>query len=137
MTALFLASAAMNAAMAVASAVATLVVADRLGAGWGGVPNTAGIVGTGLGAWVLAQVMAARGRRAGLAAGYATSLVGAVLAVVAVTRRDVIWLTVGMLLLGCGNAAAQLSRYAGADLFPYAGAASRSRWWSGPGLSEP
>ncbi len=118
MAALFSGAALMNAAMAVASAVSTIVAGDRLGAGWGGVPNTAGIVGTGVGALALTRLMDRRGRRAGLAFGYAASALGAAIAAGAVAAGDVLLLIGGMLLLGVGNAGAQLSRYAAAELYP-------------------
>lgn len=107
----------MNASMAVASTTATLVAADRLGAGWGGVPNTAGIVGTGAGALALTRLVRTSRRRA-FVLGYAAAAAGACLAALAVANGDVIGLCLGMLLLGLGNAGAQLSRYAAADLHP-------------------
>ncbi|GAA0332835.1 MFS transporter [Actinoallomurus spadix] len=118
MTALFCGAALMNAAMAMASAVAVIVAGDALGAAWGAVPNTAGVVGTGVGALALTRLAERRGRRAGLILGYAAAAFGAGLAVVAVAAGDVLVLAAGMLLLGLGNAGAQLSRYAAADLYP-------------------
>jgi MFS family permease len=125
MSALATAAACMNAAMAVASGAATIVAAGRLGAAWGALPNAAGISGTGLGALLLTKVMARRGRRAGLLSGYAVATAGGALAVAAVTGAigggdapDIAGLCAGMLLLGCGNAGAQLSRYAAAELYP-------------------
>lgn len=118
MTALFSCAALMNAAMAVASAVSTIVAGDRLGARWGAVPNTAGIVGTGIGALVVTALMARHGRRFGLTCGYLASACGAAVAAAGVGAGDVVALSAGMLLLGLGNAGAQLSRYAAADLYP-------------------
>ncbi|SCL20180.1 Major Facilitator Superfamily protein [Micromonospora rhizosphaerae] len=108
----------MNAAMAAASPVSTIVAADRLGAVWGGVPNTAGIVGTGIGAIALTRTTNRWGWRAGLAFGYAAATVGGALAIAAVARSDITILSIGMLLLGLGNAGALLSRYAAAELYP-------------------
>lgn len=108
----------MNASMAVTSATGTLVAADRLGAGWGGVPSTAGIVGTGAGALALTRLTRRMSRRAAFVLGYAAAAAGACLAAAAVAAGDVAGLCAGMLLLGLGNAAAQLSRYAAADLHP-------------------
>jgi MFS family permease len=118
MTALFSGAALMNAAMAVASSVAAIVAGDRFGTRWAAIPNTAGIVGTGIGALVLTWLMNHHGRRIGLLSGYLTSACGAVLAIAAVAVRDVVALSAGMLLLGLGNAGAQLSRYVAADLYP-------------------
>jgi MFS family permease len=116
--ALFAGAALMNAAMAAASATATIVAANLLGAMWGAVPNTAGIAGTGIGALIATRVMNRRGPRAGLLIGYAAAAAGGIIAVVCVGGKNIAGLTGGMLLLGLGNAAAQLSRYVAADLYP-------------------
>ena len=116
MTAIVVAAALMNAAMAVASGVSTIVVADRLGLAWGGVAATAGITGTGIGALALTRLTVRRGRGRALALGYLVGAVGAVVATGGAVTDDVAALLVGMLLLGAGNAAAQLSRYAAAEL---------------------
>src|SRR4051812_42103464 len=118
MTALFSGAALMNAAMAVASAVSTIVAGDRLGARWGAVPNTAGIVGTGIGALAVTALMARHGRKAGLTWGYLVAACGAAVAAAGVAAGEMTALSAGMLLLGLGNAGAQLSRYAAADLYP-------------------
>jgi MFS family permease len=120
MPALFAGAAMMNAAMAAASAVSTIVAADELGPAWGAVPNTAGIVGTGIGALALTRVMNRWGRRAGLILGYLVAAAGAAIAAIAVAAGHLGDLTLGMLLLGLGNAGAQLSRYAAAELYPAA-----------------
>jgi len=115
------AAAAMTAAMAVASAAATIVAGDALGSRWAGLPPTAGIVGTGVGAMVLPRLIGRRGRRAGLLAGYGVALAGAGLVIAAsLVHRPAavgVGLIVGLLLLGGGNAAGQLTRYLAGDLF--------------------
>jgi MFS family permease len=128
--ALFVGAAMMNAAIAVTGVVGTIAVGDLLGTGWGGLPNTAAIAGTGAGALVLTRVMTARGRRAGILRGYLTATAGAGLAVAALAASRgtpgtpggvallVVCVLTGMVLLGLGNAAGQLSRYAAAELFP-------------------
>ncbi|WP_285618628.1 MFS transporter [Actinoallomurus iriomotensis] len=116
--ALFSGAALMNAAMAIASAVATIVAGDRLGARWGAVPNTAGIIGTGVGALALTWMMGRHGRRAGLTCGYLAAALGGVVSAGAVAAGNVLALSAGLLLLGLGNAGAQLSRYAAAELYP-------------------
>ncbi|WP_406036386.1 MFS transporter [Micromonospora sp. NBC_00898] len=130
---LFATAALMNAAMAAASPVSTIVAADRLGAVWGGVPNTAGIVGTGIGAIVLTRATNRWGWRASLALGYAAATVGGALAIPAVAGSDITILSIGMLLLGLGNAGALLSRYAAADLYPVQrrGSAIGTMVWAG------
>ena len=116
MTAIVVAAALMNAAMAVASGVGTIVAADRLGLAWGGVAATAGIVGTGAGALALTRLTGRRGRGRALAVGYLVGAVGATVAAAGAVTDDMAGLLIGMLLLGVGNSAAQLSRYAAAEL---------------------
>jgi MFS family permease len=118
MAVLFVTAALMNAAMAAASPVSTIIAADRFGAAWGGVPNTAGIVGTGFGAIVLTRAASRWSWRASLARGYIAATVGGALAIPAVAGGDITILSIGMLLLGLGNAGALLSRYAAAELYP-------------------
>jgi len=105
----------MNAATAAASPVATIVAADQVGAAWGAVPNTAAIVGTGLGSIVLTKLTGRRGWRFGLVTGYTTAAIGGVFAAVFTALHDVGGLTLAMLLLGFGQAGALLSRYAAAE----------------------
>jgi MFS family permease len=116
--ALFATTALMNAAMATASPVSTILAAGRLNAAWGGVPNTAGIIGTGVGAILLTRATNRWGWRASLAMGYLLATAGGALAATAAATADVTALSGGLLLLGLGNAGALLSRYATAELYP-------------------
>jgi MFS family permease len=116
--ALFATAALMNAAMAAASPVSTIVAADRSGTAWGALPNTAGIVGTGVGALALTRLTDRWGWRRSLAAGYAAATAGAALAVPAVAGGHLALLCGAMFLLGLGNAGALLSRYAAAERYP-------------------
>ncbi|GAA4204302.1 MFS transporter [Actinocatenispora rupis] len=118
LVALFAGAAAVNAATVTASTASALLTADTLGAGWSGLPGAASVAGTAAGVAVLSRLMARWGRRTGLLAGAATGTVGAAVATVAAATATVPLLVVGMVLLGSGNAAAQLARYAGADLYP-------------------
>jgi hypothetical protein len=102
-----------NLALAGASTMATLLAADDVGAAWSGLPGAAGVLGTAAGSVALS---AAPTRRRGLLIGYALAGAGALLAVAGWSRLAV--LTVAMMLLGVGNSAALLSRYAAADLYP-------------------
>ncbi|MEU7928354.1 MFS transporter [Micromonospora sp. NPDC049801] len=67
---------------------------------------------------MVTAVMGRRGRRAGLVVGYLCATAGAALAVFAVAHNDVAGLSLGMLCIGLGNAAAGLSRYVAAELYP-------------------
>ncbi|WP_158588141.1 MFS transporter [Actinomadura logoneensis] len=108
----------MSATMAVASTASSLVAGDRMGTGWGAVPPTADVVGTGVGAILLTRLFRRHDRRTVLGAGYAVAAFSGALGAVAAVRGNVPLLTLAMLLLGLGNAAAQLSRYAAAELYP-------------------
>lgn len=118
MIGLFVSSALMTAAMAEASAVATLVAAGQLSTSLAALPNTGAVAGTGIGALTLSQLMRRWGRRCGLLTGYGIACTGALAATAAVSRHEVGLLVAGMTLLGVGNAGALLSRYAAADLYP-------------------
>ncbi|MFC4913117.1 MFS transporter [Actinomadura gamaensis] len=108
----------MNATMAVASTASTLVAGDHLGTGWGAVPPTADVIGTGAGAILLTRLFRRHDRRAVLGLGYTVAALSGALGAVAAVQGNVPVLTLAMLLLGLGNAAAQLSRYAAAELYP-------------------
>ncbi|GAB2559389.1 MFS transporter [Kribbella endophytica] len=109
------AAALMNAAMVAASAVSTILIADDLSAGLAGLPNTAGVLGTAAGAVAVGRWSARYGRAQALRTGYGIAVAGAALTVLAAVGAPVVLLFAGMFLLGAGNAASLLSRYAAAD----------------------
>jgi MFS family permease len=113
-----LAAALMNAAMIAASAVSTLLIADDLGPALAGLPNTAGVLGTAVGAIAIGRWTAGLGRAHALRTGYGVGVGGSALAVLAAVGAPVEFLFIGMFLLGAGNAASLLSRYAAADAVP-------------------
>ncbi|HEV7810704.1 MAG TPA: MFS transporter [Candidatus Limnocylindrales bacterium] len=99
--------------------VATIVAKDLAGsAALAGAPAAAVVLGAALGATSLSWLMSRRGRRPGLVAGYAVGVGGAVIAVAAIVAGSFALLLAGSLLIGFGNSANQLSRYAAADLYP-------------------
>ena len=99
--------------------VATIVAKELTGsANFAGAPAAAVVFGAALGATVLSWEMSRNGRRRGLVAGYSIGVVGAVIAVVAIVQASIALLLFGSLLIGFGNSANQLSRYAAADLYP-------------------
>jgi MFS family permease len=105
--------------------VATIVAKDLAGTTlWSGAPSAAVVLGAALGATLLSRLMAARGRRTGLVLGYAVAVAGALVATVAISGRSLPLFMVGILLIGFGNSANLLSRYAAADLYPVARRAS-------------
>jgi MFS family permease len=88
-----------------------------------GLPLSLLVLGSGVGAVVVARVMRDHGRRAGLAAAYLAGTVGATLVVAAAGWGSWPLLLAGSLLLGGGNAAVMLARYAAADLARHRGRA--------------
>ena len=113
-----LAAALMNAAMVAASAVSTILIADTLSPGLAGGPNTPGVLGTAVGAIAVGRWTTRLGRAHALRIGYGFGVAGGALAVLSAVGAPVVLLFVGMFLLGAGNAASLLSRYAAADAVP-------------------
>ena len=113
---------------------------------WSGMPVAVGALGTALASWPLSRLMARSGRRPGLALGYGLAVVGALVAIVAVTTRSFALLLGGMALFGVSQTSNLLARYAAADV---SSGAQRGRamglivWGSsagsilGPNLMEP
>jgi MFS family permease len=81
-----------------------------------GLPLSLLVLGSGVGAVAVTRVMRNHGRRAGLTAAYLAGAAGAALAVAAAGWGSWPLLLAGCLLLGGGNAAVMLARYAAADL---------------------
>lgn len=98
--------------------VATIVAADIAGGStaWSGAPGATVVLGAAAGALGLSSLMVRRGRRFGLSAGYAVSVLGALIATWAVVIESLPILLAGTVLIGFGNASNQLSRYTAADL---------------------
>lgn len=117
MASLLVGVALMHTTMVVVGAVATLFVADAVGSGWGGAPNTAAVLGAAVGSLAISTLMVRGGRRSGLRWGYAAAALGSVLGFMAVVSDTVLVLIPAMMLMGMGNGAAHLSRYAAADLY--------------------
>jgi MFS family permease len=81
-----------------------------------GLPLAVLVLGSGIGAVAVTRVMDRAGRRVGLAAAHLAGALGAALVVAAAALRDWALLLAGSGLLGGGNAAVMLARYAAADL---------------------
>jgi MFS family permease len=86
-----------------------------------GLPLSLLVLGSGVGAVAVTRVMRDHGRRAGLTAAYLAGTAGAALAVVPAGWGSWPLLLAGCLLLGGGNAAVMLARYAAADLASHRG----------------
>lgn len=115
--ALFLSVALGSTGHIAAVTVAAIVGQELLGtAALAGVPGAAVVFGAALGAIALSMIMARRGRRIGLTAGYLFGALGALIATVAVVMRSFPLLILGTFIIGFGNSSNNLSRYAAADL---------------------
>jgi MFS family permease len=100
--------------------VAPIVASELTGTpALSGVPGAAVVLGAAVGASALSALMARRGRRPGISAGYGIGVVGAVVAIGATVAGIVPALMLGMFLIGFGNSSNQLSRYVGADMYPF------------------
>jgi len=81
-----------------------------------GLAQTSQVLGAAGASWLLARMMATRGRRIGLATGNLVGAVGALLCVVSGVERSMPILLVGSALLGAMTAANLGARYAATDL---------------------
>ena len=81
-----------------------------------GLGQTAGVLGAAVLAVPLARISDRAGRRAGLAAGYALAVAGALLAVWAAALSSLALLLVGLFAFGAATACGLQARYAAADL---------------------
>ena len=103
----------------IAAVTVATIVATHISGGataWSGAPGATVVLGAAAGAVVLSWVMVRRGRRFGLVAGYSVSVVGALIATIAIVMSSLLLLLIGTVLIGFGNASNQLSRYTAADL---------------------
>lgn len=99
------------------AAVGALLAADVSGSEtWAGLGGTAQTLGGALAALVVARVMAAKGRRPGLTAGYLMAILGGLLIVAASVVGSFVVLLLGFLLFGGATAANSQARFAATDL---------------------
>jgi MFS family permease len=117
MSALFGGVGAVNTGMAGASAAATLI-ASHSGDAWSGVPGAASVAGAAVGTVSAGVLVSRRGSRPALAVLYVLGLAGALVAFYAASASALVVLVAGMVLMGVGNGAAQMSRYVAAELYP-------------------
>ncbi len=83
-----------------------------------GIPLGVLVAGSAVAAIVIARHSRQRGRASGLSLGYAIGAVGALVVIIGVTAADFAVLLLGSFLLGAGNPAIFLTRYAGASAVP-------------------
>ncbi|MGO4257850.1 MFS transporter [Marmoricola sp. RAF53] len=98
-------------------ATASLLARDLSGSDTlAGLTQTGQVLGAAGASWLLARLMAVRGRRVGLVTGYLIGASGAALAVVAGIVGSMLLLVVGAVLLGATTSANYAARYAATDL---------------------
>jgi MFS family permease len=83
-----------------------------------GLGQTAGVLGAAVIAVPLARISDRAGRRAGLAAGYAVAVLGALVTIGAAALSSLPLLLVGLFAFGASTACGLQARYAAADLAP-------------------
>jgi MFS family permease len=106
-----------GAAIGVGAAVSPLLAEEILGVDtYAGLAFSAFVLGAAIAAVPLSRLMARRGRRPGLSAGYGVAALGAAGVVLAAELASFALLLGALLAFGAGNAANLLARYAGADL---------------------
>ncbi len=117
--ALWLASALGGGAMSLTGPAGGLLGRDIAGSdAVVGLPPAVMVAGAAVSALALARLTRTRSRRTALSAGAAAAGAGCGVAVVGAVLASLLLLLVGSCLLGAGNAAVMLSRYAAADLGP-------------------
>ncbi|MFD8593550.1 MFS transporter [Kitasatospora sp. NPDC059646] len=106
-----------GAGLAAGITVGALLAQDMLGStGLAGLPSALFTAGSALAAIVVSRLSGTRGRRAGLAAGYATGALGSVGVIAAAALDSPVLLFLALFVYGAGTATNLQARYAGADL---------------------
>ncbi len=106
-----------GAGLAAGITVGALLAQDMLDStGLAGLPSALFTAGSALSAVAVGRISQARGRRPGLAAGYAVGAVGSAGVVVAAVLDSPVLLFVTLFVYGAGSATNLQARYAGADL---------------------
>jgi MFS family permease len=114
-----------GAGLAAGVTVGALIAAQMLGgAAASGLPAALFTVGSALAAYLVSRSTQRRGRRVGLATGFAAGGIGAIGVVVAASAGAAVLLLVSLFVYGAGSATNLQARYAGADL---AAAGARGR----------
>jgi len=114
---LFASSGLVRTGFIAAVTVAALVAEDLLDSvALAGLPAAAATIGVAVGTTPIAALMAARGRRAGIAGGLLIAAVGGVLAATAIGLSSFPLFVGALFLVGFGAAGDRLSRYAAADI---------------------
>jgi MFS family permease len=116
---LFLAQACLSSGMSTAAQLGSLIVYSLTGtAAWAGVPTALTSLTVSTVGYPAGRFMDRHGRRPGLMLGFAVGIIGAMIVLVAVTRRVLPGYLFGGMILAVSTAVGQLSRAAAADMYP-------------------
>ena len=103
----------------IASATLNSILGAKLGGNlWAGVPSAVFLLGGALAASLWGVLMDMIGRRNGIALGLLLGLAGAGLVIMAANQSLLLLMLAGMVLMGFGNAAMMLGRFAAAEVNP-------------------
>jgi MFS family permease len=102
--------------VAIGIAVGALLAESLGGTAMSGLGQSALVIGAAVLALPVTRVMRVYGRRPGLVLAYLTGTIGAGVVLVSAWRGSVLWLLIGLMLFGGGNAANYQARYAAVDL---------------------
>ena len=102
--------------VAIGIAVGALLAESLGGTAISGFGQSALVIGAAALAVPVSRVMRLYGRRPGLVLAYGVGTVGAAIVLVSAASGSLLWLLVGLMLFGGGNAANYQSRYAAVDL---------------------
>jgi MFS family permease len=115
---LFLAQSLASAGFIAAATVGSILGAELGGAPWAGVPSAVFLLGGALAASLWGVLMDVIGRRNGIALGLVLGVAGAGLVALAANQSLLPLMLAGMLLMGFGNSAVVLGRFAAAEVNP-------------------
>jgi MFS family permease len=115
---LFLAQSLASAGFIASATVGSILGAKLGGAPWAGVPSAVFLLGSALAASVWGVLMDFLGRRNSIALGLSLGAAGALLVVLSANQSSLLLMYPGMTLMGIGNSAVTLGRFAAAEVNP-------------------
>lgn len=116
---LFLAQSFFSASTIAAFTLSPIIAAELSGSEtFAGYPQTLTLAGRAAFAYPLGLLMDSLGRRIALGFGYSMAVVGAIIAIVAITMNSFVLFLLGSLIIGMARASGDQSRYVAAEVFP-------------------
>jgi MFS family permease len=115
---LFLTQSLASAGFIASATVGSILGAKLGGAPWAGVPSAVFLLGGALAASAWGVLMDVFGRRNGIALGLLLGVAGALIVVLSANQDSLLLMVPGMALMGFGNSAVVLGRFAAAEVNP-------------------